>query len=151
MGKDGQPERIPTPPGFPHTAANWTVMPELCYWGPRFLYKRYGLPILVTENGISCADWVMLDGKVHDPERIDFVRRNLLNLRKAYLEGVPVMGYFYWSTLDNFEWQSGYKERFGLIFVDYQTQQRVLKDSARWYGHVIASRGAALDEDLYGG
>ena len=147
--QDGQFAIVPQPVGAPRTAAYWQMSPELCYWGPRFLYERYGMPILVTENGISGADWIMLDGKIHDPERIDFMRRNLLNLRKAMQEGVPVMGYFYWSILDNFEWQLGFKERFGLIFVDYQSQKRTPKDSAWWYKRVIESGGAALDEDIY--
>jgi len=148
-GKEGKIEPIPFPTGFPLTAAKWEMIPELCYWGPRLLHERYGLPILVTENGLSCADWVMLDGKVHDPDRIDFMRRNLLHLRKAGRDGVPLIGYFYWSILDNYEWALGYSERFGLIFVDFQTQQRIMKDSASWYSKVIATRGEALDEHLY--
>ena len=148
-GADGKIERIPVEPGAPRTAAYWEMKPEICYWGPRFLFERYKMPIIITENGVSCADWVMQDGKVHDPERIDFTRRHLLSLRKAYQEGIPVIGYQHWTILDNFEWHLGYSERFGLIYVDFQTQKQILKDSARWYGRVISSKGSVLDDDVY--
>ena len=91
------------------------------------------------------ADWVALDGKVHDPQRIDFLQRYLRSLRRACDEGVDVGGYFQWSIMDNFEWASGYSKRFGLIHVDYETQQRILKDSAYWYRDMIASNGKLLD------
>jgi beta-glucosidase len=85
------------------------------------------------------VDWISLDGKVHDPQRIDYTERYLSALQRAADEGVPVKGYFYWSIMDNFEWAEGYKQRFGLIYVDYPTQRRVMKDSALWYKAVIAS------------
>ncbi|MBQ3093854.1 MAG: beta-glucosidase [Clostridia bacterium] len=119
--------------GFPKTAIQWPVTPEALRWGPRFLYERYGLPIVITENGMSAHDVVSLDGQVHDPNRIDFVHRYLLELEKATEDGVDVDGYFLWSFLDNFEWARGYTERFGLVYVDYTTQERILKDSAYWY------------------
>ncbi len=100
--------------------------------------------MIVTENGLSNPDWVHNDGCVHDPQRIDFTQRYLLNLRRAADEGIPVQGYFHWSILDNFEWAEGMKHRFGLIYVDYQTQQRTLKDSAEWYRQVIESNGRSL-------
>jgi beta-glucosidase len=130
------------PAGHPRTAFNWPITPEILYWGPRFFHERYRLPIVVTENGVSCRDWVSLDGEVHDPNRIDFVARHLRALHRAVAEGIPVLGYFYWSLMDNFEWAEGYKERFGLVHVDFRTQERRLKDSARWYRSVIDSRGA---------
>jgi beta-glucosidase len=110
------------------------------------LAERYKLPIVVTENGLSCHDWVALDGKVHDPLRIDFLNRYLLSLERAIQDGIDVRGYFQWSILDNFEWAEGYKHRFGLIHVDYTTQKRTLKDSAYWYHKVIASNGASLHD-----
>jgi beta-glucosidase len=85
-----------------------------------------------------------LDGLVHDAPRIDFTARYLRELRRAIADGTPVHAYFHWSLLDNFEWAQGYKDRFGLVFVDYPTQKRTLKDSARWYRDVIASNGASL-------
>ena len=128
----------------PITAFEWSVTDEVTYYGPKWFWERYKKPIVVTENGISCRDWVALDGKVHDPDRIDFTERHLLALGRAISEGVPVDGYFHWSFIDNFEWAHGYKHRFGLIFCDYATQRRVLKDSAEWYASVIASNGATL-------
>lgn len=145
-GKAGQPERVSFPVGQAMTTFQTPVVPEALYWGPRFFWERYNLPIIITENGMSNVDWVSLDGKVHDPQRIDYLNRYLLELKKAYKHGVEVLGYFQWSTMDNFEWREGYKERFGLIYVDYPTQKRILKDSAYWYKEVIASNGANLDK-----
>jgi beta-glucosidase len=84
------------------------------------------------------------DGQVHDPKRIDFMTGYLRALRRAMSEGAVVKGYFHWSLLDNFEWHAGFRERFGLIHVDFVTEQRILKDSARWYAALIASSGASL-------
>jgi beta-glucosidase len=144
-GADGKPESLSPVLGEPLTAYRWSVTPEALYWGPRFLHERYRLPILVTENGMSNADWVSLDGRVRDPQRIDFTQRYLLALHRAVADGIPVLGYFHWSLMDNFEWAQGYKERFGLIHVDYTTQRRTLKDSARWYAEVIRTNGACLE------
>ena len=132
------------PDGMPRTAMGWAVTPECLYWLPRFHYERYGLPLLITENGMANLDWVSLDGKVHDPQRIDYITRYLLQLRRAVDEGIPVLGYQYWSIMDNFEWSEGYDKRFGLIYVDYRTKERVLKDSAGFYARVIASNGENL-------
>jgi beta-glucosidase len=143
-GKDGSPEKVAPYPGFPLTAYKWAMTPPSLYWGPRFIHERYNLPIVITENGLSGADWVGLDGKVHDCHRIDFLHRYLLELQRAAHDGVDVRGYFHWSIMDNFEWGEGYKERFGLIHVDYPTGTRTLKDSAYWYRDVIASNGGTL-------
>jgi beta-glucosidase len=131
-------------PGFPHTAFNWPVTPEALYYGPRFFYERYQKPIAITENGLSCRDWVSLDGQVHDPSRIDFTRRYLREFRRSLDAGVEAKAYFHWSILDNFEWAAGYRERFGLIHVDYETQKRTPKDSFYWYRDVIRENGANL-------
>jgi beta-glucosidase len=96
------------------------------------------------ENGYCSLDFVHLDGKVHDPQRIDFMARYLASIRRAVTEGVPVNGYFHWSIMDNFEWNDGYKARFGLVHVDYQTQRRTPKDSFYWYRDLIRGKGAAL-------
>jgi beta-glucosidase len=96
---------------------------------------------------MSNIDWVALDGRVHDPQRIDFTRRHLLALERAIAAGVDVSAYFHWSIMDNFEWAEGFKERFGLIYVDYSNQKRVLKDSARWYKQVIATNGKRLHKE----
>ena len=135
---------VPRYPGFPRTACKWPITPEVLHFGPVFMYKRYGVPMYISENGLSCNDVIFLDGQVHDPERIDFLHRYLCELSKAIDEGVPMKGYLHWSFLDNFEWGSGYNERFGLIYVDYPTLRRIPKDSAQWYRDVIASNGADL-------
>lgn len=137
-------EPVPRPVGSPRTAVGWPITPEALYWGPRMLHERYHLPIIISENGMSCHDFVSLDGHVHDPNRIDYTHRYLLALRRACEEGVPVLGYFYWSFLDNFEWGSGYEERFGLVHVDYRTQARIPKDSCQWYRDVMAANGENL-------
>lgn len=131
-------------PGFPLTACKWGITPEVMHYGPQHIFRRYGLPMYITENGLSCNDVVYLDGKVHDPKRIDFLNRYLLELSKAIQEGTPVLGYLQWSFLDNFEWNQGYDERFGLVYVDYRTCQRIPKDSAAWYARVIETSGDSL-------
>jgi beta-glucosidase len=138
----GKTETVPWPDGFPITASfEWAVAPETMYYMPKFIYERYRKPIYITENGISVRDWVSVDGKCHDPMRIDFTVRYLRQLARAIAEGIPVRGYFHWSLLDNYEWAEGFKHRFGLIHVDYQTGKRTLKDSAYWYRDVVRSRG----------
>ncbi|MBN1566058.1 MAG: beta-glucosidase [Anaerolineae bacterium] len=143
-GENGLPEVLPRLTGSALTLTQWPVTPEVLHWPPRFYYDRYHLPILISENGLSLPDWVALDGKVHDPGRIDFVGRYLRAYKQAAAAGVPLVGYMHWSIMDNFEWAEGMKHRFGLIHVDYQTLKRTLKDSAYWYKDVIASNGANL-------
>ncbi len=143
-GEDGKPVLAKRPPGYAKTAIDWPVDPQCLYYGPKFLYERYQLPIVITENGMSCHDTVSLDGQVHDPNRIDFLHRYLLELRRAAADGVKISGYFQWSLMDNFEWGKGYHERFGLIYVDFATQRRILKDSAAWYRQVMETNGECL-------
>lgn len=130
--------------GAKYNSEGWRVTPAGIRYAVKWLHERYGLPIYITENGMCCHDWVSLDGKVHDPQRQDFLHRYLLELDRAINEGVPVKGYFCWSLLDNMEWELGYRPRFGLIYVDYQTQTRIVKDSALWYKQVIATNGKSL-------
>lgn len=143
-GPNGEAIDVPPPPGAPITTFRWLVRPEVLYWGPKFLAERYRLPMVVTENGMANVDFVDLDGRVQDPQRIDFTRRYLLELGRAIKDGVDIKGYFHWSIMDNFEWAEGYKERFGMVHVDYVTQKRTLKESASWYRNVIATNGASL-------
>ena len=130
--------------GSPQTAAAWNITPKVLYHASKFWFERYHLPILITENGYSGLDCVMLDGEVHDPQRIDFLHRYLLEVARAMADGIPVIGYSVWSLFDNFEWAAGYSCRYGLIYVDYPTQQRIVKDSGWWYRDVIVSNGANL-------
>lgn len=130
--------------GHPETLMGWTIDPAALYWGPRFLQERYGLPIYVTENGVAAMDWVHADGEVHDAPRIDYLARHLLELRRAADDGVDVRGYFHWSIMDNFEWELGYQKRFGLVYVDYPTLERIPKDSYAWFRGIVESNGGAL-------
>ncbi|MBQ0001311.1 MAG: beta-glucosidase [Clostridiales bacterium] len=143
-GEDGEPEMMRHRKGMTKTSTNWVVTPECIYWGVKFLYDRYHMPIYMTENGMACHDCVSVDGKVHDPNRIDFLDRYISALQQAADEGVDVRGYFEWTFLDNFEWPDGYNERFGIVYVDFETLERIPKDSAYWYGEVIACNGANL-------
>lgn len=135
---------VKRPVGHPKTAIGWPVTPESLYWAPKFLYERYRRPIIITENGLSCHDAVSLDGKVHDPNRMDYLARYLRCLKKAAAEGTDIRGYFQWSFMDNFEWAKGYDDRFGLVYVDYETQRRIPKDSAFWYKRIMETNGQEL-------
>lgn len=120
----------------------WEIYPEGLYelltrLDRDHLAARPGLPILVTENGIAVPDGLDADGRCRDERRIRFLRDHLTQAHRALVQGVRVQGYFAWSLLDNFEWALGYRARFGLIYVDFETQQRTIKDSGRWYARVI--------------
>jgi len=143
---DGEIERIKTPPGPPKGALHWMeVAPDALYWATRFTVDRYGkLPVVITENGVCLTDWVTLDGNVPDGQRIDWMRRYLRGVKRALDEGYEVAGYCYWSLMDNFEWGEGYTPRFGLVHVDYGTQQRTPKDSFYWYRDLIKAHGKGL-------
>ncbi len=122
------------------TEMGWEVYPEglyeiLCRLHFDYRFQSY----LITENGAAYPDQLESDGQVHDPLRQDYLKTHLESAWRAVEAGVPLRGYFYWSFLDNFEWAHGYSKRFGLIYVDYPTQQRILKDSAHWYKKVIAA------------
>lgn len=147
MGKGGKPEVVLRSEGFPKTALGWPVTPESMYWGTKYLYERYKTPIYITENGVSCCDAVSVDGKVHDYPRIDFMMKYLGQLKKAVQDEIDIRGYFHWSLLDNFEWSQGYNERFGLIFVDFQTQRRIIKDSGYWYRELIRKNGENIKDE----
>jgi beta-glucosidase len=131
-------------PGYPRTALKWPVTPEVMDFGMLYLQQRYHLPLLITENGQSCNDRIFLDGGVHDADRIDFLHRYLSALEKGIRRGSDVRGYFHWSLTDNYEWASGYEDRFGLVYVDYRNMQRIPKDSYRWYAHTAATNGSEL-------
>ncbi len=138
-------EVVLPPRGNPKTAMNWNVTPEALYWGPKFLYERYQTPFIISENGMSAHDMISADGGVHDPNRIDYLRRYISAYKRAAEDGVDARGYFAWSLMDNYEWNSGYWERFGLVFVDYEDDcRRIPKDSAYWYRKIIESNGEAL-------
>lgn len=130
-------------PDGPATAMGWAIDPAGIYEVLTWLHQEYtgNLPLVVTENGASFRDYLDPEGHCHDSERVDFLRAHLREAHRALADGVPLTGYFVWSLLDNFEWDSGYRERFGLIYVDYATQRRVPKDSFAWYREVIKTNG----------
>jgi beta-glucosidase len=142
--QDGNPEKVIEGAGIPRTAMDWNIVPEALYWGPKFLCERYQLPFYITENGMANLDWVSEDGRVHDPQRIDFLQKYLRQYLKLANEGADLRGYFQWSLLDNFEWAFGYSRRFGLVHIDFQTGKRTVKDSGHWYKQVADSNGIIL-------
>jgi len=103
-----------------------------------WLYFNYQMPALyISENGASCSDGPDASGRIADKRRFDFLHGHFAASAKAIDAGVPLKGYFVWSLLDNFEWGFGYSQRFGLVWVDFNTQERIIKDSAKWYQQVI--------------
>jgi beta-glucosidase len=99
------------------------------------------VPLAVTENGAAFDDYADPEGRVHDGERVRYLQEHFRAAHQAPAQGVDLIGYFVWSLLDNFEWAEGYSKRFGLVYVDYPTQRRLLKDSAHWYRDVIQRGG----------
>lgn len=131
----------------PHTQMDWPVDAN----GLRELLVRIGrdypgVPLAITENGAAYADYADPTGNVRDPERIEYLRGHIGAVRAALADGVDVRGYHVWSLLDNFEWSYGFSKRFGLVYVDYASQKRIVKDSARWYAAVAAANDLP-DED----
>ena len=130
------------------TEMGWEVYPPGLFDVLMRAYNHYGFQRLyVTENGAAYADVVSADGQVHDPKRVAYFARHLLQAQRAISAGVPLEGYYAWSLMDNFEWAYGYSKRFGLVYVDYESQQRILKDSAYYYRDVIAAN-SVFDPDL---
>jgi beta-glucosidase len=141
----GEPVEVRAPEGR-LTEMGWEVYPPGLYELLTRVHREYAPPaVYVTENGAAFGDVRLHDGRVPDPERIEYLADYLDAVAQAIAEGVPVRGYFVWSLLDNFEWSLGYGRRFGLVYVDYPTLERVPKDSFFWYRDLIAaSRAAAL-------
>jgi beta-glucosidase len=135
-------EIIKPVPGSEYTEMDWEIhAPAMRRMLVRVMRDYAPPPIYITENGAAFRDEVSADGQVHDPRRIAYLREYFTQARQALDDGVDLRGYFVWSLFDNFEWSSGYSKRFGLIYVDYATQQRILKASARWYAQVIQRNG----------
>ena len=128
---------------LPLSQLGWVMDGRSMYWTLKFIYERYHLPIMITENGVALDDKV-IDGTVDDEKRISFMDDYLANMKKAMKEGVEVLGYNHWSLMDNFEWAEGYTPRLGLIYVDYDTLKRTKKNSAYHYKHIIESNGDEL-------
>ena len=132
--------------GSPHTDMGWEVYPQAFTRITTWVKSRYGdIPQYITENGSAWPDPpAAVNGRIEDPRRIEYLVSHLKAVLDAIRQGVNMRGYFAWSLLDNFEWAHGYAKRFGIVHVNYQTQERTIKDSGRFYSRVIATNGAAL-------
>ncbi|HOP94984.1 MAG: GH1 family beta-glucosidase [Dictyoglomaceae bacterium] len=122
------------------TDMDWEIYPDGLYDLLIRLYRDYEVPLYITENGAAFSD-VVEDGKIRDKKRIDYLREHFKRAYYAIRDGVDLRGYFIWTLMDNFEWSNGFSKRFGLIYVDYSDQKRILKDSAYFYKEVIANNG----------
>ena len=130
------------------TLMNWEIYPESIY----NILKKYSSysnmpPIIITENGAAFPD-VYSDGEVHDPKRIKYLNDHISQLLRAKQEGVNVNGYFVWTFLDNFEWAEGYYPRFGLVYVDFETQKRIVKSSGLWYAKFLKNKISSMPSNL---
>ena len=118
----------------------WNIAPEGLEELLVSLHDQFpGQALMVTENGAAFDDTVAADGSVPDPERLDYLRRHFTAAHRAMARGVDLRGYFVWSLLDNFEWGYGYAKRFGIVRVDFNTLERTVKDSGRWYQQLVAT------------
>jgi beta-glucosidase len=140
------------PPDVPRTSIGWSIVPDAFRDTLLDIHQRFRLPIYVLENGTAADDKPDTAGTVADAARIGYLHAYTDAMQQAISAGADVRGYFVWSLLDNFEWTSGYSQRFGLIYVDFATQRRIPKASARWYADLISARRtsalAATTENL---
>jgi beta-glucosidase len=130
----------PYPASYPKMASPWLYLgPECIYWAVRNVCELWNpRAVYITENGCSAADVVTQTGNIEDIDRVMYLRNHLTHLHRATAEGFPVKGYFLWSLMDNFEWADGYSKRFGIHYVDFKTEKRIPKLSAKWYRAAIA-------------
>jgi beta-glucosidase len=141
--------RVKRPASSPHMYSDWLfVTPEALYWAPKLVSELWSAEqgakeLYITENGCSSADVLTPEGRVYDSDRIMYLRNYMTQLHRAVSEGVPVKGYFLWSLLDNYEWADGYEKRFGITYVDFETQKRTPKMSSAYYKEVIRRNGLA--------
>jgi beta-glucosidase len=120
-----------------HTAMGWPVDESGLHELLVRLHGDYGVPLVITENGAAYNDIVSDDGQIHDSNRVSYIRRHLEAAHRAIVDGVDLRGYYVWSLMDNFEWAWGYDKRFGVVRVDFDTQQRTIKDSGYFYQQVV--------------
>ncbi len=125
------------PEGSPVNSMGWDITPDILYWGGKFFHERYKLPIVITENGMPAVEIPDENGQIDDTPRAEFIKSYLRGVERGLKEGLPFMGYFYWSFLDNFEWAYGYSQRFGLTHIDYKTLSRMPKKSSSEYARII--------------
>ncbi len=136
-------EASPVQPAGNEYSQMWEIYPTGLHELLTRIWRDYHptAELVVAESGVPVPDGLDADGRVRDERRIRYLHDHLAQLHRAIEDGVPVRGYFVWSLLDNFEWALGYGMRFGLIYVDYDTLVRTIKDSGRWYAQVIAANG----------
>lgn len=142
-GRDGQPyEALALPAHYPRADSPWlNIVPQAIYWATRLCHELYGhRSIFITENGCGYDEEPVVGGEVLDLHRRDFLRAHLREVHRAIADGVPVDGYFLWSFIDNFEWEDGYRRRFGIVHCDFETLARTPKLSARYYADVLRTR-----------
>lgn len=147
QGQGGIPAGIKQvrPESEEYTDMGWEIYPRGIYDMLLRLHQEYSIPrYFITENGAAFPDTISEDGRVHDPRRVKFLHDYLFQVHAAIADGVPVAGYFAWSLMDNFEWAMGYSKRFGLLYIDYPSQRRIIKDSGYWYRDTIAANGNNL-------
>jgi beta-glucosidase len=138
---DSELEYKKTHGNFERTEMDWEIVPQALYDLILRIREEYtGIPIYITENGAAFKDKLSKDRKIHDGKRIDYLRKHLKKIAELNRKGMDIRGYFLWSLMDNFEWGHGYSKRFGIIYIDYETQNRILKDSALWYEDLIRTR-----------
>lgn len=140
-GDPSCPEQVRQPDSI-YTSMDWEVAPSAIGELLIQVHRDYGpKEIMVTENGAAFEDVLSADGQVHDPQRVAFLRDYIAAVGQAKAAGVPLTGYFVWSLLDNFEWALGCSKRFGIVYTDFATQQRIVKDSGLWYKKWISEQG----------
>ena len=133
------PAKMNRGPAPTKTDLGWEVWPKAMYDMATRISHDYGHPVIeITENGCAYSDGPGADGLVHDARRIAYLGANLGSLAAAIRDGADVRGYHHWSLIDNFEWEQGFSQRLGFVYVDYKTQKRTVKDSGKWYAEVAA-------------
>lgn len=131
---------VEDPPSYPHMDVPWLKFgPQITYWAPRFLHELWNMPTIISENG-CCGTDALVEGEVYDTDRVMYLREHFLQAQRAAAERIPLQGYFVWSLLDNFEWSEGFSKRYGIVHVDFQTQARTPKLSAKYFREVATSR-----------
>jgi beta-glucosidase len=143
-GHDDSYEAVEHIPGATYTEMGWEIFPEgLSNILTRIDRDYAPKAMIVTESGAAFEDHWDGDGHIHDQQRVDYLRAHIQTVAQVIRQGVPINGYFVWSFMDNFEWSEGYRKRFGLVYVDYPTQRRIIKDSGHWYASFVRSQSAS--------
>ena len=135
--------------GVPHTEMEWEVYPESIYeMLKKFSRYRPEIPLLVTENGAAFKDNWDGSNELKDPLRVEYLQSHISQVLRAKNEGIDVRGYFVWTLMDNFEWAEGYRPRFGLVYLDFETQKRVIKDSGKWFSSFISENFEVVEKKI---